>query len=185
MEPIKDIAKKGLAWRLCHSFNKFLAGGIFLTASSFLFPYFDEILDTDLITGWLFRIGSFVWMVADVMEWQHYAKNCRYFGFALNFTLNCLSTFFYLLASDYLVDQNVIFDKDNHQMGINLFTTASVFLIIPQMWKLFKIINEDGKGIRNAWKKSSTRIMIEAFLTLGAFSYFLGTMKFKEKIDPY
>jgi hypothetical protein len=68
-------------------------------------------------------------------------------------------------------------------MGMNLFTTASVFLIFSQIWKLMKIINENNKSIKEVWREESTRIIIEVCLTLGGFSYMWGSILFKNALN--
>ena len=100
MEQPKSTADNSTRWKLWHGFNYYMGGGTFFVGSLLLFPFFKSFLDADYVSGWLYTIGSFTFLLADCTEFGHYTtKDCKYLSLSINFFVNVLGSLMYLLGS--------------------------------------------------------------------------------------
>ncbi len=68
--------------------------------SILLFPIFSSNPASAEISGWIYTIGSFTFLLGDVTEWLHYVEqDCKFLSYAINFFVNVIGAFLYLVGS--------------------------------------------------------------------------------------
>jgi hypothetical protein len=71
-----STAKKSIRWRIWHNLI-FLVGGItFLFGSLVYLPSLEPKINKDVMSGWLYTIGSTAFLLGDFTEWCHYRYGC-------------------------------------------------------------------------------------------------------------
>lgn len=131
-------------WKLWHSFNYFMGGCTFLVGSVILFPFFQSYLDTDNVSSYLFSIGSFTFLIADIAEWMHFVrKDCIYCSSVLNYFISVISSTLYLIGSILFIPR-----FDSVPLGELLFDIGSCLIVVSQTWKLLYGICQKGCKIR-------------------------------------
>lgn len=119
-------------WRLWHAVNYFIGGGTFLLGSFILYPFANEYMDTAEVSAWLYTIGSFTFLLADVTEWLHYTKSgCPFLTLSINFLLSAFGSLLYLVGSIMFIPV-----LDLAWLGAVLFVLGSAAVVLSQAWKL-------------------------------------------------
>jgi hypothetical protein len=66
-------------WRLFHGTHYMIGGSTFVTGSVMYFPsVFNKYPSALTLGGWLFTIGSFFFLLADLQEWWYYRVGCAF-----------------------------------------------------------------------------------------------------------
>jgi hypothetical protein len=63
-------------WRAYHGVFYLIGGLTFPLGSISYFPVFARVVDSGNLGGWLFTVGSLFFLLADLMEWNHYRPAC-------------------------------------------------------------------------------------------------------------
>jgi len=127
-------------WKLWHSFNYFLGGGTFLVGSFILFPYFGQYFDTDNVSAYLYSIGSFTFLLADITECFHFInKGCPYMIAVINYSLSVLASLLYVIGSILFIPA-----LNSVPLGELLFDIGSGVIVFSQSWKLIPAICKYG-----------------------------------------
>lgn len=174
----------GRAWRIWHSLNYTIGGLTFLIGSMILFPYFSPLCNNATVSAWLYSVGSFCFLLADLTEWYHYesfcsktVRRCSYPSFSFNFALSWLGSLTYLVGSIFFlpfINFPVI--------ASYLFIVASAIIAVAQIWKL---IRSGLSGERTFWQNTKNDLqgfLVDAFALVGASFYFYGTNMFMDNI---
>jgi hypothetical protein len=157
-----------------HGFNYFVGGGTFLVGSCVLFPFVGEYFDTAEVSAWLYTIGSFTFLLADITEWQHYTKaNCPHLEYSINFFASVTGSLLYLIGSACLIP---VFDLA--WLGNLLFIVGSAVIVLSQAWKLYRSLNQKEKSVKELIEEDESGFYIDLFAGLGGAMYFAGTFVF-------
>jgi hypothetical protein len=148
-------------WRLFHGTHYMIGGLTFITGSCMYFPsVYNQYSSAFNIGGWLFTIGSFFFLLADLQEWWYYRVGCccdrKYRP-----SLEVQSTTLFQHSRDTLRGQ-----YERAEVGINFFVSAcgsalylaGSILFIPAfkaellLGEWFFIIGSSFIYISQAWK---------------------------------
>ncbi|CAF3744721.1 unnamed protein product [Rotaria socialis] len=162
-DKILERPQSGL-WRLFHGTHYMIGGITFVTGSCMYFPdIYNKYSSALSIGGWLFTIGSFFFLLADLQEWWYYRVGCccdRKYRTALethdhtlflhprnslrgryeraevgiNFFMSACGSAFYLAGSILFIP---IFDKELIY-GEWFFIVGSAFIYVSQAWKVYR-----------------------------------------------
>jgi hypothetical protein len=66
MQKFKADHRDSFVWRVWHGLNSMVGGVSFLIGSIFFYPYFANLWIFSAISGWLFTIGSFTFVLCDL-----------------------------------------------------------------------------------------------------------------------
>ena len=142
MQSPQSTVKNSNLWKLWHSFNYFVGGAALLAASILLFATFANYINTALISGWLYSIGSGALFFADITEWFHYLyKDCRFLDYAINFFVSAVGSLLYLIGSICLIPGTGKLD-----LGLPLIISGSALIVFSQTWKLIRSLNQKQKS---------------------------------------
>jgi hypothetical protein len=145
MSEPKSTTENSKLWKTLHASNYLFGGSTFLLGSIILFPllgpYFDDVAS---VSAWLYTLGSTTFLLADIIEWKHYSTPCcKYVNLSLNFFVSILGSLLYLTGSICIIPKiNLI------EWGGLQFEIASSFVIISQIWKLYRLLQQKDK----TWK---------------------------------
>ena len=140
---MKSTVDNTRTWRIWHSLNYFIGGCTFLLGSLALFPLAGEYMDAAEVSAWLYTIGSFTFLLADITEWLHYTTiGCPFLQFSLNFFASATGSLLYLIGSACFIPV-----LDLAWLGSLLFIIGSAVIVIAQTWKLFRGLRVPGKSI--------------------------------------
>jgi hypothetical protein len=171
---VKSTVENGWLWRLWHGFNYFIGGSTFLLGSFVLFPFVNEYLDAGEVSAWLYTIGSFTFLLADITEWLHYTRiNCPYLALSLNFFLSVTGSLLYLVGSVFFIPL-----LDLAWLGSLLFIIGSAVIVLSQAWKLYRSLNSGGKSVWDSIEEDESGFYVDLFAGLGGSMYFIGTFVF-------
>ncbi|CAF2525688.1 unnamed protein product [Rotaria sp. Silwood2] len=151
-------------WRLFHGTHYMIGGLTFITGSCMYFPsVYNKYSSALNAGGWLFTIGSFFFLLADLQEWWYYRVGCfcdRKYQIALethhailfrnprntliglyeraevgiNFFMSACGSAFYLAGSILFIP---VFDKELI-FGEWFFIIGSAFIYLSQAWKVYR-----------------------------------------------
>lgn len=151
-------------WRIFHGTHYMIGGLTFVTGSCMYFPdVFDKYSSALSIGGWLFTIGSFFFLLADLQEWWYYRVGCccdhkyqnsleehattlfrnprntfhgRYerAEVGINFFMSACGSALYLAGSILFIP---VFSKELIE-GEWLFIIGSAFIYLSQAWKVYR-----------------------------------------------
>ena len=151
-------------WRLFHGTHYMIGGLTFITGSCMYFPsVYNKYPFALSAGGWLFTIGSFFFLLADLQEWWYYRVGCcfdRKYQSALetidastfryprntlrgryeraeigiNFFVSVCGSAFYLAGSILFIP---IFQNEI-VLGEWFFIIGSTFIYVSQGWKVFR-----------------------------------------------
>ncbi|CAF0970864.1 unnamed protein product [Rotaria sp. Silwood1] len=151
-------------WRLFHGIHYMIGGLTFITGSCMYFPsVYNKYSSAFIIGGWLFTIGSFFFLLADLQEWWYYRVGCfcdRKYQLALeshdailfrnprntfigryeraevgiNFFMSACGSAFYLAGSILFIP---VFSKELI-LGEWFFIIGSAFIYSSQAWKVYR-----------------------------------------------
>jgi hypothetical protein len=151
-------------WRLFHGTHYMIGGLTFISGSCMYFPnVFNQYPSALSIGGWLFTVGSFFFLLADLQEWWYYRVGCccdrkyraslevqnanhfhhppdtvrgRYerAEVGLNFFMSACGSAFYLAGSILFIP---VF-KDELIEGEWFFIVGSTFIYVSQAWKVYR-----------------------------------------------
>lgn len=182
MEVPKSTVDNSFEWRMWHSIN-YASGGItFLVGSILLFPFFGgyiDYFDAARISAWLYTVGSTNFLLADVTEWIHFTyTDCRFFILSLNFFVSVCGSFLYLIGSACFIPELNASDE-----GLVLFIYGSSFIVVGQIWKLGRSINQEGLTIKECIKEDFKGFMVDTFAGLGGLMYLIGSFFFQKSSE--
>ena len=173
MEPTSTI-ENSLRWKLWHSINYLIGGISFFIGSVTIFPHLNRYFPAAIISAWLYTIGSFTFLLADITEWLHYVYwNCIYLWYTFNFLLSVIGSAFYLVGSACFLPQI----KQN-DLGIDLFIFGSSFVIVAQTLKLLKGFSSSKQNFRETFKEDPSGIFVDFFAGIGGMGYWIGSFFF-------
>lgn len=131
---VKSTVENSKIWRLWHGFNYFVGGATFLIGSFVLFPFVEQYLNTAEVSAWLYTIGSFTFLLADITEWLHYTSSrCAFLEWSLNFLFSVLGSLLYLIGSACFIPT-----FDLAWLGSLLFIIGSAVIALSQAWKIYR-----------------------------------------------
>lgn len=130
------------------------------------------------VAGWLFTVGSFFFLVADLMEWNHYRPAClssRLCGgtwnLGFNFLLSATGSLFYLLGSIYFIPSVA-----NLFYGELYFIIGSAIIALSQAWKCYRTCTTPPTRPACAnIKEDLLGFIVDLFAGLGGLFYLIGT----------
>jgi hypothetical protein len=129
-----------------------IGGLTFAFASIAYFPVFARVIDSNNLAGWMYTVGSFSFLVADLMEWNHYRPACfsssienEQYKIGFNFLLSVVGSLLYLLGSIFFIPST-----GNLQLGEIIFIVGSTIILLSQSWKCYRTCTTP--RIRSAWK---------------------------------
>jgi hypothetical protein len=92
--------ERSIKWKTWHYYNYFFGGITFFFGSMLLFPSFMDLLNAIKVSAWLYTLGSFTFLLADITEWLHYfSKKCLYPVNFINFLVSAFGSLLYLIGS--------------------------------------------------------------------------------------
>lgn len=179
-----------LHWRLWHSINYMIGGITFYMGSYCYFSYINSVyLDSFVIGGWLYTIGSLGFLLADITEWNHFKYGCtcdvNYQGeqtlwntflraeVGINFFLSVLGSLMYLIGSIFFIPS-----LDMLPQGEFFFIYGSLIIFFSQLWKILRPHIINGFKIENVTEDFSG-FLVDLCAGLGGFCYFYGTVIFR------
>ena len=151
-------------WRLFHGTHYMIGGLTFVTGSCMYFPsVFKASANALSVGGWLFTIGSFFFLLADLQEWWYYRIGCAFDGryrpvlehqagtlfkhpvgswpgryeraeVGINFFASACGSALYLAGSILFIPT---FEKEL-VLGEWFFIIGSTFIYLSQAWKVFR-----------------------------------------------
>lgn len=173
---VKSTVDNSSCWRLWHGLNYFIGGSTFMVGSFILFPFVNEYLDTLEVSAWLYTIGSFTFLLADIAEWLHYTKTgCPFLALSLNFLLSVTGSLLYFVGSAFFIPA-----LDLAWLGSLLFIIGSAFIVISQAWKLFRSLTNESRSVKELIEEDESGFYVDLFAGLGGVMYFIGTFVFDE-----
>lgn len=182
MDSPKSTVDNSFEWRLWHSVNYVNGGITFLFGSILLFSYFASFIDyfnAAKISAWLYTIGSATFLFADLTEWIHFTySDCRFFSYSINFLVSVCGSFLYLVGSACFIPELNASDE-----GLVLFIYGSSFIVIGQLWKLSRSLNQDGLTIKECISEDFKGFMVDTFAGLGALMYLIGSFFFQKSTE--
>jgi hypothetical protein len=108
-----------------------------LIGSVVLFPFIGEYLDAAEVSAWLYTIGSFTFLLADITEWLHYTRaNCPFLQLSLNFFGSLTGSTLYLVGSTLFIPF-----LDLAWLGSFLFIIGSAVIVLSQVWKMHRVLS--------------------------------------------
>jgi len=155
---------QSFVWRLFHGIHYMIGGLTFVTGSCMYFPAVSNKYSPALTAGgWLFTVGSFFFLLADLQEWWYYRIGCAFDrryrpslesqantlfrhpsnSFAgryeraevgINFFASACGSALYLAGSILFIP---FFDKEL-VAGEWLFIVGSTFIYLSQAWKVYR-----------------------------------------------
>lgn len=177
-----------LCWRLCHSVSYLIGGVTFPVASVIYLPrLLAKAPSMESIAGWLFTIGSFFFLVADLMEWNHYRPMCfrsSACGFAwnlgLNFLFSATGSLFYLLGSIYFIPSVA-----NLFYGELFFIIGSAIIALSQAWKCYRTcVTPSNQSACTNINEDLWGFIVDLFAGLGGLFYLIGTVIYCKSPAP-
>jgi hypothetical protein len=153
-------------WRLTHGTYYMIGGITFVSGSCMYFPnVYNKYSSAFNIGGWLFTIGSFFFLLADLQEWWYYRVGCccdckyqssletqnaaifrnprdtlrgRYerAEVGINFFMSACGSALYLAGSILFIPT---FQKEL-VAGEWLFIIGSTFIYVSQAWKVYRSV---------------------------------------------
>ncbi len=151
-------------WRLFHGTHYMIGGLTFITGSCMYFPsVYNKYSSAFNAGGWLFTIGSFFFLLADLQEWWYYRVGCccdrkyrtslehenvplfrnppdtlrgRYerAEVGINFFISACGSALYLAGSILFIPKF----KEELTVGEWLFIIGSTFIYVSQAWKVYR-----------------------------------------------
>lgn len=168
---MKSTVENGRVWRMWHGFNYFVGGCTFLLGSLALFPFIGEYIDAGEVSAWLYIIGSFTFLLADITEWLHFTKNnCPYLEYSINFFASVTGSLLYLVGSIYFIPI-----LDLAWLGSILFIIGSAVIVLSQGWKLYRSLSPREKSVKELIEEDESGFYVDVFAGLGGAMYFIGT----------
>lgn len=195
LESVPSTIYNSVQWRVWHGMNYMIGGITFLLGSYMYYPSVNLTIDGYWIGAWLFTVGSFCFLLADLTEWNHFKKDCLPLnnkeGFktkflaaelGLNFFCSATGSFIYLLGSIFFIPNlNML------TAGEYLFIYGSIVIFLSQLWKCLRtaLCGDDDE-----WKFRRTNILddlsgfnVDIHAGLGGLCYAIGTYLFKNMQD--
>lgn len=87
-------------WKSWHYYNYIIGGITFFVGSMLLFPSFSDGFNAAKLSAWLYTIGSFTFLLADITEWLHYfCQMCKFPVDSINFLISAFGSLLYLIGS--------------------------------------------------------------------------------------
>ena len=151
-------------WRLFHGTHYMIGGITFITGSCMYFPdVYNKYSYALSAGGWLFTIGSFFFLLADLQEWWYYRIGCCFDGkyqpalefhsatlfrhprntlrgryeraeVGINFFVSACGSALYLAGSILFIPT---FSKEL-VLGEWFFIIGSTFIYVSQAWKVYR-----------------------------------------------
>ncbi|CAF1014913.1 unnamed protein product [Adineta steineri] len=151
-------------WRIFHGIHYMIGGLTFVSGSCMYFPsVYNNYSSALSIGGWLFTIGSFFFLLADLQEWWYYRVGCCFDGkyrsylesqnvnrfrhpsntlagryeraeVGINFFTSVCGSALYLAGSILFIPTF----KDQLVLGEWFFIIGSTFIYVSQGWKLYR-----------------------------------------------
>jgi hypothetical protein len=151
-------------WRLFHGTHYMIGGITFITGSCMYFPnVYNNYSSALSVGGWLFTIGSFFFLLADLQEWWYYRVGCcfdrkyrpalefhsatlfphrrdtlrgRYerAEVGINFFISACGSALYLAGSILFIPTF----QDQLLLGEWFFIIGSTFIYVSQAWKVYR-----------------------------------------------
>ena len=151
-------------WRLFHGTHYMIGGLTFISGSCMYFPsVYNHYSSALAIGGWLFTIGSFFFLLADLQEWWYYRTGCCFDGqyrsrlesqnatrfrhpsntftgryergeVGINFFTSACGSALYLAGSILFIPTF----KDQLVLGEWFFIIGSTFIYVSQAWKVYR-----------------------------------------------
>jgi hypothetical protein len=175
MEEPKSTVDNSLRWRIWHAANYNVGGVGFLIGSVLLYPFLSKVNVLNVMSAWLYTIGSFTFVLADSTECMHYMyRDCRFFWFALNFAVNVIGSFIYYVGSACFLPQ-----INQSDLGVDFFILGSSFIIVAQSWKLLRTFCQPGKSFNEIYEEDPSGVWVDILAGVGAMGYFSGSFFFE------
>lgn len=196
-------------WRLFHGTHYMIGGLTFVSGSCMYFPHVSKTYSAAFsIGGWLFTIGSFFFLLADLQEWWYYRIGCccdvkyrdslenqnanlfphppntlrgRYerAEIGINFFVSACGSALYLAGSIlFIPDLNALIP------GEWLFIIGSTFIYVSQAWKVYRSACtnvsdlNDHKFRLSNFSNDLPALGVDGFAGIGGVFYFFGTILF-------
>lgn len=106
-------------WRIFHGTHYMIGGLTFLVGSCMYFPAVAKnFTQAYSVGGWLFTIGSFFFLLADLQEWWYYRIGCA-FDYRYRPSLESQASRYFSRPPDTLAGR-----YERAQVGINFFASA-------------------------------------------------------------
>ena len=199
-------------WRLVHGTHYMIGGITFITGSCMYFPSVYNTYPSALSAGgWLFTVGSFFFLLADLQEWWYYRVGCcfdqkyrsamelqnahrfphssdtfqgRYerAEVGINFFFSACGSALYLAGSILFIPTF----KDQLVLGEWLFIIGSSFIYISQAWKVYRsgcTSLQDRRFHFSNLLKDLPALGVDAFAGIGGIFYFFGTIFFLPSLN--
>lgn len=139
------------------------------------------MVDSGNLGGWLFTVGSLAFLVADMIEWNHYRPVCCHsaiesleYKVGFNFMLSMLGSLMYLLGSIFFIPAT-----NNLELGEGFFTVGSAVIALSQAWKCYRtcVTPPDRPKLDNI-REDTAGFLVDLFAGLGGLFYMIGTIVF-------
>ena len=193
-------------WRLFHGTHYMIGGVTFVTGSCMYFPdVYNKYSSALTVGGWLFTVGSFFFLLADLQEWWYYRVGCccdqkyrpilnrqnpvetlrdRYARaeVGINFFVSACGSAFYLIGSILFIPTF----KDQLVVGEWFFIIGSTFIYVSQGWKVYRSActgNDDQRFRISNLFNDIPALGIDAFAGIGGVFYFFGTIFFLPSLN--
>lgn len=196
-------------WRSFHGTHYMIGGLTFVTGSCMYFPdVYNKYSSALSVGGWLFTIGSFFFLLADLQEWWYYRIGCCFDGkyrnlleiqnanrfphsrdtlrgryeraeIGINFFISACGSALYLAGS-------ILFIPDLNELGPGewLFIVGSTFIYVSQAWKVYRSACtnpsdlDDHRFRISNFKHDLPALGVDGFAGIGGVFYFFGTILF-------
>ena len=188
----KSTKKNSLNWRIFHSTNYLIGGVFFVFGSLCYYPIANNYVSGDILGAWFFTIGSLAFLIADLVEWNHYRFGCvggpksdsssflKRAAMGINFFCSAIGSFIYVLGSIYFIPS-----MNNLLLGENLFIEGSLVIFFSQSVKCYRSSVTNVKNpLNNGFsfdniKQDTVGFCVDLFAGLGGLFYSIGTYLFK------
>jgi hypothetical protein len=194
--------EKSLGWRIWHGTNYMIGGLTFLLGSIAYFPSIDSAVNGDVLGGYLFTIGSFCFLLADITEWNVYRFGCvgdtnskaaaimshslnakyRRAEVGLNFFFSVIGSTLYLLGSICFIPAT----KKLH-LGELFFIYGSLIIYLSQTWKCTRSMFQHDPPMLSLFQRIMANLLLDLpgffvdfFAGLGGLMYMIGTIVFQK-----
>ncbi len=191
IEPNTSTVENSIHWKLWHGVNYMIGGITFFIGSYMYYPSVNISLNGYVIGAWLFTVGSFCFLLADLTEWNHFRNGClplsgseglsnkfKEAELGLNFFCSAIGSFIYLIGSIFFIPS-----LDMLVPGEYSFIYGSIVIFLSQSWKCWRTMfcGEDNeiKFIKSNIMEDFSGFNIDVHAGLGGFCYAIGTYLFK------
>jgi len=199
-------------WRLFHGTHYMIGGLTFVSGSCMYFPsVYNTYSSAFSIGGWLFTIGSFFFLLADLQEWWYYRVGCcfdrKYLDIfeqqnslafrhdsttlqgryeraevGINFFVSACGSALYLAGSILFIP---FFDQEL-VLGEWFFIIGSTFIYVSQAWKVYRSgcsPTPDRRFSFANYLNDLPALGVDGFAGIGGVFYFFGTIVFLPSIS--